>query len=289
MKKYLGLLGIPSDLGANRDGSGKAPQIIKKHLIPLLKKANIKFRDFGKVVVPKPLHLYEGKKRHLPSIKAVAKAFTVKNKWNIEKCFPIIFGGDHSITIFPVWYHSQKLRLGLLYFDSHGDFNTPKTSPSGNIHGMVVSRCVGKSLLDLLPDKKKFLKEENVVLMGTRNLDKEEKKLLKKSKVRVIDMKTIKKIGCKKAMEQALKIVNKNTDGFHLSIDLDVVDPKHAPAVSTPVKGGFTKSDLLQIMKMCHNSNIISADFVEYIPKEDKNCKTAKTIAEAVMNLIQPK
>ena len=286
LTKYVGLLGVPSDLGANRDGSRYGAKIAKEHVIKALDKIKVKYKDFGNIFVPKALHIDEGKRRHYTTIKALGRAYKVKRKWNIDKCFPIIFGGDHSITMFNLMEMSKYRKIGLLYFDSHGDFNTPQITPSGNIHGMVVSRIVGRCLMDLLPDRQKFCREDTVVLMGTRNLDKEEKQLLKKSKVTVINMKDIKRMGCKKAMMKALKIVNKGTDGFHLSIDLDVVDPKFAPAVSTPVKGGFSKKDLLKIMKMCHDSNVLSADFVEYIPKEDKKCLTAKTIAEAVVTLI---
>jgi len=88
--KYVTLLGVPSDLGANKDGSARAPKVIRTHLIRAFKKANIKFEDLGDVVAPKALHLVEGKKRHYPAIKALSRAFEIKRKCDIARCFPIL-------------------------------------------------------------------------------------------------------------------------------------------------------------------------------------------------------
>jgi arginase len=280
----VGLLGVPSDLGANKDGSRNGARVLRKSVGKALKKNSINFTDYGDIVVPKALHVAEGKKRHYPAIKQLARLYIRKKKFSSD--FPLIFGGDHSITMFHMHWLSQRKKVGLLYFDSHGDFNTPQSTPSGNIHGMVVARCVGRTLLDLMPDRKKFCDEKNVVLMGIRELDEKEKKMLHSSKITIITMKDIKRMGCVTAIQKALKIVNTGTEGFHLSIDLDVVDPLYAPAVSTPVKGGLSKRDLINVMKLVRKHNVLSADFVEYIPTLDKKGKTASIVTEAALQLV---
>ena len=141
--------------------------------------------------------------------------------------------------------------------------------------------------MDIMDIKKAFIKQNNIVIIGVRDLDPKEKILLKRSKISVFNINTIKKQGIEKITKKAIKIASKNTDGFHLSIDMDVIDPKYAPGVSTPVKNGLAKTQIMKAIKIISKSNIISADFVEVNPTYDKEDKTSKLVAELIKKLAK--
>jgi len=278
------VIGIPLDLGANVRGSRYGPGEIRKYLFPLLKKKGVLYSDIGDVPISKEQKRTDPRKRNYREIERTCKNFSKRRLTG----FPVILGGDHSITICLLRSMLAKKRTGLIYFDAHGDFNTPATTPSGNVHGMVVSDVTsgdGGNVVSTLCTVCSHVKERNVALVGTRDLDSEEKKALDKSKVTVMDMDSVGRNGIENAVRRALKIASKGTEKIHLSIDLDVVDPQWTPGVSTPVKGGLTEkqmSDALDILR----GKISSLDIVEYVPSQDKEAKTAKFAADVVARLL---
>jgi arginase len=195
-------------------------------------------------------------------------------------CIPLILGGDHSIGIGSLAGMSKaKKRMGVLWFDTHGDFNSPDTTSSGNIHGMplAVSMGIGDDRLVSTGDGGAKIAEENTVLIGIRNLDTEERAALLKSKITVFTMSDIDKLGMKEVMRRALEIVTDGTDGVHVSFDLDVIDPSEAPGVGTPVPGGINYREAHLAMELVAEAGIMSSmEMAEVNPILDTRNRTAE-------------
>jgi len=203
--------------------------------------------------------------------------------------FPLVLGGDHSIaigTISGVLQHKKK--LGVIWFDAHGDINTMETSPTGNIHGMpaAVSLGIGHKRLIAIGGSDVCLSPEKFVMIGVRDLDPGEKLLLKELGIAVYTMHEIDMLGMAKVMQEAMSIAAQGTDGVHISFDMDVVDPLHAPGVGTPVVGGLTYRESHLAMELLSAANIVtSAEFVEVNTVLDHRNATAK-MAVALMGSL---
>ncbi len=283
IKKKLSLLGIPSDLGANVVGARYAPNRIRKFLLPALRKLKVDYVDFGNVPVPSRHTKGQLTKKHLSSIATTCLNLSKHKDCFSDKYFPVVLGGDHSITICYINEIAKGNKIGIIYFDAHGDYNTPGTTPSGNIHGMVLSELATEAKM-LTPGR--VVNPKNIVMISIRDLDREEKRLLRKSRIKVFPSKKVKRLGVEKVMKRAVKIASNGTKGFHLSVDLDAVDPKYAPGVSTPAEGGLSKKEILAAMKLVPSSKVISADFVEVNPRRDVNDKTSKLVVQMIKNLV---
>lgn len=301
----LCLLGVPSCLGGNIFGCDKGPDSIREILIPSLKKQKISYIDYGNVTVPKDCVITDPKEKCLPEITKIHSnlaKFIKSKKIFANQNFPILIGGDHSLNyrfiIDSANYQMQanKKQLGLIWFDAHGDFNTPDITPSGNIHGMVLSALAGRGLHKDFGGKTSSngqIKERNICIFGTRDLDPKEQELLRKTAVHVVSINMIKKEGLEKSFEQALNSTAKEIDTLHLSFDLDVFDPTIAPATGTPVKNGLNEKDLALIIKVlgrwqrAGKLTIASADVMEYNPLKDKRQKTARLASEIITSLAK--
>jgi len=194
--------------------------------------------------------------------------------------FPLILGGDHSIAIGTIaGLAKHKKNMGVIWFDAHGDINTGETSPSGNIHGMslAVSLGIGHPNLIHIYGEQPKIKPENVVIIGARDLDPGERKLIKQLGIKVYTMHEIDRLGMPRVMEEAIGIVSRGTDGVHLSLDLDGLDPHDCPGVGTPVIGGISYRESHLAMEMLAEADVLtSAEFVEVNPILDVQNKTAK-------------
>ncbi|PTQ57207.1 MAG: Arginase [Candidatus Carbobacillus altaicus] len=203
--------------------------------------------------------------------------------------FPLVLGGDHSIAIGSLAAHRRhKKRLGVIWFDAHGDVNTPETSPSGNIHGMplAVALGYGEPSLTAIGDAP-YVHPEDIALIGIRDLDPGEKIFLRKLGIRVFTMHDIDRHGMSRVMEEALDFVTRHTDGVHLSFDLDALDPLYAPGVGTPVAGGVSYREAHLAMEMLAEADVItSADFVEVNPILDVENRTARATVRLIGSLL---
>lgn len=284
--KTVALLGVPSDLGANIEGSRFGPSALRRELIPLLRARGIPFEDYGDIDVPERGSPGDLRHKHLNEIRELCQRFLGRIECDPHECFPLVLGGDHSLTTCLVGELSLMRELGLIYLDAHGDFNTPEISPSGNVHGMVISRISGRTLHSILDLKKTFVAERNIVLVGARDLDPEEDKLLRESEVTILGMKTVRRMGIAAAMEQAIAGASRGTEGYHLSFDIDVIDPGFAPGVSTPVPGGIEGEEALEAMRLLGRGPISSADFVELNPSRDEDGRTARLAAKLIETLL---
>jgi arginase len=296
MKKQISIIGVPMDLGQTRRGVDMGPSAIRyAGIVERLQKLKYEIEDLGDIEIGRPeLQKKENESDHnLKNLKEVAEASeklsaAVSNVVKEER-FPLVFGGDHSIAIGTLAGLSKHYHnLGVIWYDAHGDLNTSDTSPSGNIHGMplAVSLGIGHSRLTEIEGYTPKVKPENIVIIGARSLDEGEKELIREKGIKVYTMHEIDRLGMTKVMEEAISYISKNTDGVHLSLDLDGLDPHDAPGVGTPVLGGISYRESHLAMEMLAESDILtSAEFVEVNPILDERNKTA-TVAVALMGSL---
>ncbi len=284
MQKDISIIGVPLDLGAGRRGVDMGPSAIRyANLNERMEKAGYDVVDYGDLSVPTPekYNIENTKFRYLKEVKAVNEELA-KTVSNIIKDgrFPLVLGGDHSIGLGTIaGIANNKKDFGVIWIDAHGDLNTPETSPTGNIHGMPLAISLGFGHPDLVNifNFSPKLKPENIVIVGARYLDKGEKDLIKKLGIKVYTMHEIDRLGMTRVMEEAINYLKKNTDGVHLSFDLDGLDPSDAPGVGTPVTGGITYREGHLAMEMLAEAKfLISAEFVEVNPILDDRNKTAE-------------
>jgi arginase len=199
-------------------------------------------------------------------------------------CLPLILGGDHSLSVGSAGAVAKHFRalgesIGVIWVDAHADMNRPETTPSGNIHGMSLAVLLGHGhprLVDLCGGTP-AVRAENVSILGARDLDPGEKALISESGVRVFTMSEIDERGVGVCMEEALQRANDGTGGFHLSFDLDSLDPRVAPGVGTPVQGGLTyREGHLVCEKAARSGELLSFEVVELNPVLDDRNHTAQ-------------
>lgn len=231
------------------------------------------------------------------NLKAITSA-SVKLAQTVDKMvasgsFPLVLGGDHSIaigTLAGLAKHYQN--LGVIWYDAHADVNTKETSPSGNIHGMplAISMGIGHERLTGIYGDGAKVKPENIVIIGARSLDDGEKKLIRDRGIKVYTMHEIDRLGMTRIMEETIEYLRERTDGVHLSLDLDALDPNDAPGVGTPVAGGISYRESHLAMEMLEESNLItSAEFVEVNPILDEKNRTAETAVALMGSLFGEK
>lgn len=294
MEQRIQVIGVPLDLGANRRGVDMGPSAIRyAGLKKRLQNNAINVRDIGDIFVPAPeSRIIENEKlKYLDVIKDVNTVLADQVSEALEKNYrPVILGGDHAIAIGSIAGVSQRVkRMGLIWFDAHGDFNTAETTPSGNIHGMPLAVSLGYGAPELtnIGGFVGKVKPEDVVLIGLRDVDLQEKKMIKESGVNTFTMHEVDRMGIKEVMEQALKLVTKNTDGFHVSFDLDVMDPMEAPGVGTRVRGGLNYREAHLAMELiAETKKMISLDMVEVNPILDQGNRTAELAVELIASAL---
>jgi arginase len=290
----IGIVGVPMDLGQERRGVDMGPSAIRyAGLQNRLRDLGYSVIDYGDISVKGrcPVQIGDANLKNLQSV--VEASLSVKEsvmKMLKDDVFPLILGGDHSISIGTLAAINEKRKnIGVIWYDAHGDLNIPETSPSGNIHGMplAVNLDLGHSSLTSIGASK--IKPENIVLIGARALDEGEKELIHRLGIKVFTMHEIDRMGMTEVIEQAIAHL-KDTDGVHLSLDLDALDPMECPGVGTPVRGGITYRESHLAMEMLAESGLItSAEFVEVNPILDDRNKTAEVAVALAGSLFGDK
>ncbi|RXT05323.1 arginase [Ammoniphilus sp. CFH 90114] len=291
MNKNISIIGVPMDLGADRRGVDMGPSAIRYAGVKKrLESMGYHVEDVGDLRVPTPesYPIIHHNLKYLAEITKVNQELADEVDREMQKNrFPLVIGGDHSIAIGTIaGLAKHKQNMGVIWFDAHGDLNTGETSPSGNIHGMslAVSLGIGHSDLTKIGGFAPKIKPEHTVIIGARDLDAGERELIKQIGLKVFTMHEIDRLGMPRVMEEAIAIVTKGTDGVHLSLDLDGLDPHDCPGVGTPVIGGITYRESHLAMEMLAEADILtSAEFVEVNPILDVQNKTAK-VAVALMS-----
>jgi arginase len=305
----VGIFGVPMDLGQDRRGVDMGPSAIRyARLQPVLEELGYPVIDLGNAITPipemvergddvtegrdadAPSPFKAGEIRHLAAVRSVCEEVAGRAEAMIsEGLSPVFLGGDHSISIGTVSGVARSLgRTGVIWLDAHADFNVPETSPSGNIHGMPLSVLTGRGHPDLvgIGGEGGSVRTEDVVIVGLRSVDVEERRLLLETGVRVYTMKEIDAYGVASIVRRALRDLS-HLDRIHLSLDLDVVDPGIAPGVGTPVRGGLTYREAHLVMELANEAGIVtSLDVVEVNPILDYSNETAELAVELVASLM---
>ncbi|HLS59664.1 MAG TPA: arginase [Virgibacillus sp.] len=297
MINNISIIGVPMDLGQSRRGVDMGPSAIRyAGVVERLEQLDYIVRDLGDIVISRPDDKDE-QEDNLRNLRQVAsgnqKLAEMVNAEVGQKKFPLILGGDHSIAIGSLAGIAKHYdNLGLIWYDAHGDLNSAETSPSGNIHGMplAASLGIGHEKLTHLFGYSPKIKPENIVIIGARSLDPGERELIRRKNIKVYTMHEIDRIGMPKVMEEAIGYLMNRTDGVHLSLDLDGLDPSEAPGVGTPVIGGISYRESHLAMEMLAEADLItSAEFVEVNPILDDKNKTATVAVGLVGSLFGEK
>lgn len=291
----IAIIGVPVDLGAGRRGVDMGPSAIRlAGLKERLEELGHTVNDTGNVAVPQAEQFAPpepGEKiRYLEPLVAMNRKLAHCVSTAVaEQQFPLILGGDHSLAIGSVVGTAQGRRIGLIWIDAHADFNTPETTPSGNVHGMSVAALSGRGhpSLTALLDKAPVLRERDIALVGIRDLDRTERAALKESGVHVFTMHDIDKRGMAAVMDEAVMRVCTGNAGFHLSFDMDALDPSAAPGVGTPVLGGITYREAHLAMELVSDSkHMLGMDLVEVNPILDQHNATAELAVQLALSAL---
>lgn len=294
----IAIIGAPMDLGAGRRGVDMGPSAIRlAGLDERIASLGYEVDDLGNVSVVQPECTPVGpqRARYLAQITKTCErlAAMVETALDQQK-LPLVLGGDHSIAIGTVagvsnHYRKKGEKIGLIWIDAHADMNTPDTSPSGNIHGMPLACCIGKGppeLTDLYGFSPK-VDPKNVALVGIRDVDKLEVEQVRSAGMQAFTMRDIDEQGLRSVIESAIRTASDGTAGFHLSFDMDAVDPREAPGVGTPVRGGLTYREAHLAMETIGDvGGLRSIELVEVNPVIDEVNRTAILGVELMMSAL---
>ncbi len=293
--KPIHIINVPLDLGASRRGTDAGPSAFR------VAGLGREIRGMGYTIsnetdVPVPAmetrKTSDTKTRFKEEILAVCEEVANHTVGALEAGeWPLVIGGDHSIamgTISGLAAHLKKSgqKLGLIWFDAHGDMNRPDSTPSGNIHGMPLAHLLGYGDPDLssIHGVHPAVDPENVVLIGIRDIDQKERDFINASGVRAYTMRDIDQLGMARVAREALEIVNDGTAGFHVSFDLDGCDPEVIPGTGTTVPGGVSFREAHLLLEECAaDGRILALEVVELNPFLDH----ANVSAERAVTLIQ--
>lgn len=284
------------DLGADRRGVDMGPSALRyADLDEKLRGLGYEVRDFGDldVIIPETHHFGDPKAKYLKEIAdACNHLANLVLEVRQDGSMPLVLGGDHSIAVGTVSGVSESFRregkkIGLLWFDAHADFNTPEISPSGNVHGMPMASIMGygpMALTHIFGFSPK-IQPASAVQIGIRDVDPQERLMVKKSGIHVFTMKDIDRRGIGAVMDEAISIVTKDTAGFAVTLDADFLDPYESPGVATPVRGGADYREAHLAMEMVADTGkLVSFEIAEINPILDVHNKTAQFGMELILS-----
>jgi len=203
--------------------------------------------------------------------------------------FPIVIGGDHTSAL---GFHTGLARAhgetGIVWVDTHPDLNTPETSPSGNIHGMMLAGLLGKGSKKMIATTAACqTRQEHVAMVGIRSIDEGEQKLLDEGNIHCMTMDVVREEGLEHCMHNAVSTANKAKSGFGLTIDIDVIDPSQAPFVATPVNGGLSVEEFVKALSgLPHKDRLLGMEVVEFTPRSDEDAVIACDLTASLIAAI---
>ncbi|HWC76115.1 MAG TPA: arginase [Blastocatellia bacterium] len=299
--KKIKIIGVPMDLGAGRRGVDMGPSAIRiAGLNQAIARLGFEVIDSGNLHVnpPEAIERTNARAHFLPEIAATAEELASKVEAALEEdAMPVVLGGDHSIAVgsfagLASFHRKKRQKVGIIWLDAHTDSNTPETSPSGNIHGMPLAVLLGygaQELTNVAGFAPKVLPEHAVVI-GARSVDPGERELLKSLGVRVFTMTEMDERGVAEVVSEAIEIASRNTAGFHVTMDMDFLDPFYAPGVGTPERGGVTyRESHLAMEKIADSGKVLSVELTEVNPVYDVANQTAQLAVELILSALGKK
>lgn len=299
--RNIRVIGVPLDLGQSRRGVDMGPSAVRvAGLEARLEAIGHVVEDAGNIAVAIPEQKKAGaaNAKYLKEITATCtKSAEMVLKTLEEGKFPIVLGGDHSLAVGTVsgvaeFYRRKNQKIGLIWIDAHSDINTPETSPSGNVHGMPMAALMGLGPAELgnIYDFSPKVRPENCVLVGIRDVDQHEKENIRRAGVQCFTMRDIDERGMRTVMEEALRMAGRGTAGYHISLDMDWIDPEDAPGVGTPVWGGATYREAHLAMEIISDhGRMLSFEIVEVNPVIDSHNQTADLAVELALSALGKK
>lgn len=298
----VNLIGVPIYLGSDKKGVNLGPEILRERdIIKIIKKNNHTVYDLGNIYVRE---VSEDKKfsahakmKYIDTIIEVNTNLAHQVYTSLQSgCFPFVIGGDHSLGLGSIAGSSKLYKdIAVIWIDAHGDINTFETSPTGNVHGMPLAAAMGFGYPQLvnLYYKGIKVKKENVFIIGCRDLDEGEKKLIKELNLKVWTTNDILEKGCEAVTADLIsKLKQCNAEHFHVSFDIDCLDKALVPGTGTPVSHGLYVSEAKCILKSVVETKLVnSMDFVELnsiLDKENKTVDTAIDLIDWVFKYLQP-
>jgi arginase len=291
--RRIRVIGVPLDMGASRRGVDMGPSAMRvAGLEARLEALGHQVTDGGNILVEiaETQAFGDRKARYLKQIAETCRRTGDAVIETLEKgSTPLLLGGDHSLAVGSVsgvaeFYRRQNQKVGVLWIDAHSDINTPDTSPSGNVHGMPLAALLGlgpEPLANLYGYSPKIA-PENTVLVGVRDVDSAERANIRRAGMgEVYTMRDIDERGMRSVMEEALRAAGRGTAGYHVSLDMDWIDPEDAPGVGTPVRGGATYREAHLAMEIiADHGRMLSFELVEVNPVIDEHNRTADLAVE---------
>ncbi|MBZ5604174.1 MAG: arginase [Acidobacteriia bacterium] len=297
-QSHIAIIGAPMDLGAGRRGVDMGPSALRlAGLNEKLAALGYEVEDLGNIVVDQPENQPMGaiNARYLPQIAhSCSRLATMVEQAADEGRVPLVLGGDHSVAVGTVTgmskhFRKQNQKMGLIWVDAHADMNTPESSPSGNVHGMPLACIVGLGPEELvcLGGYAPKVDPAQVSIVGLRSVDKVESVNVRGGGVHAFTMRDIDERGLRSVMQEAIEHASNGTAGFHLSFDMDALDPQEAPGVGTPVRGGITYREAHLAMEIVSDSGkMASMELVEVNPVIDEVNRTALLAVELIMSAM---
>ena len=283
------IVGACSDLGVNIDGANLGPVQLMNDLKAFYKGESMMFEKDETII--KSRNLSDRRKNEYEIEKFNSNLYkNIVDKIK-EDNFPIVIGGDHSISIASALASAKvNINVGMIWIDAHTDYNTFETTVTGNIHGLPLATINGYKNSELrFYHQGKVIQPSKTVIIGARSIDEGEKDNVRYSGVTVFTTEDIKEKGIEAVMDEAFKIAGYKTKGIHISYDLDVIDPDIAPGVSIPEFDGLTLDEAMKINEYIinHINDVLSYDLVEFNPLRDINRKTEQIALNLLAQIIR--
>jgi arginase len=286
--RHIRVIGVPLDMGASRRGVDMGPSAMRvAGLEARLEALGHQVSDSGniRVEIAETQTWGSDNARYLSQIaETCTRTADAVVKTLEDGMTPLLLGGDHSLAAGSIsgvsrFYRRQNQKTGVLWIDAHSDINTPETSPSGNVHGMPLAALLGlgPELLGNIYGYSPKIDPENTVLIGVRDIDAAERANIRRAGItEVYTMRDIDERGMRSVMEDALRAAGRGTAGYHVSLDMDWIDPEDAPGVGTPVRGGATYREAHLAMEIiADHGRMLSFEIVEVNPVIDEHNRTA--------------
>jgi arginase len=291
--RRIKVIGVPLDMGASRRGVDMGPSAVRvAGLEARLEALGHQVTDGGniRVEIAETRTSGDTSARYLAEIaETCTRTAEAVVKTLEEGMTPLVLGGDHSLAAGSVsgvaeFYRRKGEKIGVLWIDAHSDINSPETSPSGNVHGMPLAALLGlgpERLANIFGYAPKIA-AENTVLVGVRDIDSAERENIRRAGLtHVYTMRDIDERGMRTVMEEALRAAGQGTAGYHVSLDMDWIDPEDAPGVGTPVRGGATYREAHLAMEiLADHGRLLSFEIVEVNPVIDEHNRTAELAVE---------
>ena len=295
--RRVSIIGVPCGFGQSIAGVDLGPAAMRvAGLRQRIARLGYEVRDMGDLRTEcdeKPIQ--NEKAKYLPEIKESCERLATEVRKALEGGeVPVVLGGDHSIAMGTVsgaasFFRQRGESVGLIWFDAHADMNTPETTPSGNIHGMPLAVLFGRGLAELT-DIEGFAPKIDprfCAHVGARDVDPGERELIRELGVRFITMREIDERGMSACIDEAISVASRASAGYHVTFDVDVLDPTDAPGSGTVVRGGLTYREAhLALEKVAEAGGAVSLEMVEINTALDVNNRTAELGVELILSAL---